>query len=111
MVRRDTDDVVGSCGFKGPPENGVVEIAYGVDLEQQGRGYATAAARALTAYAFATGRVRTVRAHTLPTVSASPRVLSQCGFLHVGEVMDPEDGRVWRWEIGMPGTNRRHPRS
>ena len=23
---------------------------------------------------------------------------AQCGFRYVGEVVDPEDGRVWRWE-------------
>ena len=106
MVHRDTGAAIGSCAYKGAPDAaGVVEIAYGVEPEQQGRGYATEAARALTAYAFATGRVRTVRAHTLPTASASTRVLTKCGFLRVGEVMDPEDGLVWRWEIGMPGAD------
>jgi hypothetical protein len=25
-------------------------------------------------------------------------VLDQCGFWHRGEVVDPEDGLVWRWE-------------
>ena len=30
--------------------------------------------------------------------NASTRVLTKCGFRHVGEVMDPEDGLVWRWE-------------
>jgi len=28
------------------------------------------------------------------------RVLECCGFECVGEVMDPEDGLVWRWERG-----------
>jgi hypothetical protein len=27
-------------------------------------------------------------------------VLTRCGFEHIDEVMDPEDGVVWRWEIG-----------
>lgn len=102
MVRRDTGREVGSCAYKGAPDpEGMVEIAYGVDPEHQGSGYATEAARALTAYAFATGRVRTVRAHTRPTPNASTRVLTKCGFQRLGEVMDPEDGLVWRWEIGM----------
>jgi RimJ/RimL family protein N-acetyltransferase len=26
------------------------------------------------------------------------RVLAKCGFQHIGEVIDPEDGLVWRWE-------------
>ncbi len=31
--------------------------------------------------------------------NASTRVLTKCKFKWVGEVMDPEDGLVWRWEL------------
>src|SRR6266702_2366495 len=44
--------------------------------------------------------VRLVRAHTLPEENASTRVLLKCGFRHLGTVVDPEDGPVWRWERG-----------
>jgi hypothetical protein len=37
-------------------------------------------------------------AHTLPEENASTRALRRNGFLFAGEVMDPEDGLVWRWE-------------
>jgi RimJ/RimL family protein N-acetyltransferase len=97
MVHERTGHSVGKCGFKGPPADGVVEIAYFVEPEQQGKGYATEAAEALTNFAFSHD-VRTVRAHTLPKRNASTRVLTKCGFLHVGNVIDPEDGPVWRWE-------------
>jgi RimJ/RimL family protein N-acetyltransferase len=97
MVHRNTGYTVGSCCFKGPPADGAVEIAYGIEPEQQGRGYATEAAEALTNFAFAQN-VRTVRAHTLPEANASTRVLTKCGFHHVGPVVDPDDGLVWRWE-------------
>jgi len=100
MVPRGTNAVIGTCGYKGPPgADEVVEIAYGVAPDHQGQGYATEAAEALTAYAFSDGHVRIVRAHTLPEANASTRVLTKCGFERVGEVMDPEDGLVWRWEI------------
>jgi RimJ/RimL family protein N-acetyltransferase len=99
LVHRDSDTVVGMCGFKGPPDaDRVVEIAYGVTPEYQGKGYATEAAQALTDYAFSSGKVRVVRAHTLPEPNASTRVLTKCGFRRIGEVIDPEDGLVWRWE-------------
>jgi len=94
----ETNAPVGQCGFKGPPENGAVEIAYGVDPERQGKGYATEAAAALTNFAFTDDRVSVVRAHTLPEQNASTRVLTKCGFRRIGEVIDPEDGPVWRWE-------------
>jgi len=99
LVHRDSDTVVGMCGFKGPPAaDGVVEIAYGVSPEYRGKGYATEAAQSLTEYAIESGKVRVVRAHTLPEPNASTRVLTKCGFRRIGEVIDPEDGLVWRWE-------------
>ena len=100
MVHRGTNAVIGSCGYKSPPgPDGVVEIAYGVDPGHQGLGYATEAARALTAYAFASGQVRVVIAHTMPEPNASTRVLTKCGFERIGEVVDPDDGLVWRWKM------------
>ena len=99
MVVRASGQVVGACGYKGPPSpDGIVEIAYGVTLEHQGRGYATEAARALVGFAFGTPAVERVRAHTRPENVASGRVLARSGFACVGEVVDPEDGLVWRWE-------------
>ena len=99
IVHIADDTVIGTCGYKGPPgEDGVAEIAYGIAPGYRGQGYATEAAQALVAYAFSSGRVRAVRAHTLPESNASTRVLGKCGFKKVGEVVDPEDGLVWRWE-------------
>ena len=99
LVHVASGTVIGAGGFKGPPgADGVVEIAYGVVPDYQGRGYATETAQALVAFAFGSGRVRVARAHTLPEPNASTQVLTKCGFRHLGEVMDPEDGLVWRWE-------------
>ena len=101
VVERASGSAVGTCAFKGPPDaDGVVEVAYGTDPAHRGRGFATEAAGALAGFAFASGRVRLVRAHTRPDNGASKRVLARCGFRRVGEVMDPEDGLVCRWERG-----------
>lgn len=98
-VERASGSDVGTCSFKGPPDaDGVVEVAYGMDPSYRGRGFATEAAGALAEFAFASGRVRLVRAHTKPDNGASARVLAKCGFRMVGEVIDPEDGLVCRWE-------------
>jgi [ribosomal protein S5]-alanine N-acetyltransferase len=100
LVSRATEVTVGSCAYKGPPDSdGIVEIAYGIHQPYQGQGFATEAARALSTFAFRSGQVRIVRAHTRPENDASTRVLVKCGFESVGEVMDPEDGLVWRWEL------------
>ncbi|HKW46109.1 MAG TPA: GNAT family N-acetyltransferase [Gemmatimonadaceae bacterium] len=102
IVERASGAIVGGCAYKGPPDaDGVVEIAYGVNQDYRGRGYAKEAAAALVKYATEEG-VRLVRAHTRPENDASARVLESCGFDCVGEVMDPEDGLVWRWERQSP---------
>jgi len=100
IVERQSGAIVGGCAYKGPPdENGVVEIAYGVEPAVRKRGYAREAAEALVMYAARAG-VRLVCAHTRPGNEASARVLESCGFERLGEVMDAEDGLVWRWERG-----------
>jgi RimJ/RimL family protein N-acetyltransferase len=99
IVDRASSRTIGSCGYKGPPDpNGTVEIAYGVDAEHRGRGHATEAAEALVQFAFGDERVRVVRAHTRGDNAASARVLAKCAFKRLREVVDPEDGLVWRWE-------------
>jgi [ribosomal protein S5]-alanine N-acetyltransferase len=98
VVHRQSGRSVGACMFKGPPRDGIVEIAYGIDEGDRGKGFATEAAAALVDFALASGKVNLVRAHTLPDSGASQRILEKCGFRNVGEVMDPDDGLVWRFE-------------
>ena len=99
VVHRDDDRVIGSAGFKGAPDDdGVVEIAYGITPSYEGRGSAPEAAKALVAFALERVDVTSIRAHTKPGNGPSGRVLGKCGFQQVGEVTDPEDGLVWRWE-------------
>jgi RimJ/RimL family protein N-acetyltransferase len=98
VIETESSSVIGSGGFKGPPDrNGAVEIAYGIVPSFEGRGYATEVASALTEYCFDNGANR-VCAHTLPVTNASNRILTKIGFHFAGEVNDPVDGRVWRWE-------------
>ena len=80
----------------------MVELAYAIEPDHQRRGYATEAAEALVQLAFADDRVRVVRAHTLADHAASKRVLEKCHFRCIGEVIDPEDGPVLRFERPKP---------
>ncbi len=95
----DTRDVVGSCAFKTEPtKEGIVEIAYFTYPGHEGHGYATAMAAKLIALASSCPEVSTIIAHTLPRRNASTRVLEKSGLQLVGEVSDPDDGTIWRWE-------------
>ncbi|MEO7165583.1 MAG: GNAT family N-acetyltransferase [Spartobacteria bacterium] len=101
IVHLAENRLIGLCSFNGPPEKeGAVEISYAIAPSYVGRGYATEAVRLLVARAFADPRVRTVQAHTLREQSASTRILQKCGFKDCGELDDPVDGPIWRWELG-----------
>lgn len=91
-------EFVGTCAFKGPPDLGEVEIAYFTFPGHERRGVATRMAQHLVELARANG-VTTIRAQTLPKVSASTRILEKLGFQCVGLISHPEDGEVWEWRI------------
>ena len=51
VIERESKASVGGCAFKGPPVDGMVEIAYGIDEPHRCKGYATEAANGLTEFA------------------------------------------------------------
>jgi RimJ/RimL family protein N-acetyltransferase len=71
--------LVGTCGFKGPPSEGTVEIGYSVVPSWRRRGIASEAVGALADAARARG-ADTVTAHTLPHLAPSIGVLRKLGF-------------------------------
>lgn len=100
VVHRDDQVIVGMGGFKGRAgDDGSVEIAYGIVPSYERRGLATEVARALVDFARGEPGVVVVRAHTVHTNPGSIRVLEKTGFRFVGDVIDPDDGPVMRWEI------------
>jgi ribosomal-protein-alanine N-acetyltransferase len=95
FVTDDPPELVGWGGFKGPPRDGVVELGYEIAETRRGRGFATAATRAMVAEAFADERV----------TNASNRVLAKEGFEFDGAAQ--EDGEtVWRYSLARPATRR-----
>ena len=98
-VLRSENMLVGNCGFKGAPNNGIVEIGYEVAEEYRGKGLATEIAVALIQYAFSYTEVTKIIAHTLPFENHSVSILRKCGFVFVGEIMDSQDGNIWKWEL------------
>lgn len=76
----DGSTLVGTCGFKGPPKEGRVELGYSVVASWQRRGIATAAVRGLIQQAARRG-VRRLVADTLPHLESSIGVLRKLGFV------------------------------
>lgn len=83
IARRADGRSVGGIGFKGQPDQGVVEVGYGLAPSGRGHGYAAEALTALTDLAARHG-VSRVRAETSPDNAASVRTLERAGFARVG---------------------------
>jgi [ribosomal protein S5]-alanine N-acetyltransferase len=80
VVERTSDLVVGGIGFFGPPDDGTVEIGYGIVPSRQGRGYATEAVTEMLSLAWSDPHVAAVSAETDADNVASQRVLEKAGF-------------------------------
>ena len=86
--------VVGGGGFKEPPQDGRVEIAYFTAPGFVGRGHATRTARALIAIAQQADPALFIAAQTLPEENASTTILRKLGFRMHGSVHHPDDVAV-----------------
>lgn len=84
IVRKD-GKCIGNLSFKGVPDNGVVELGYGIQEEYRGFGYATEAVETILAWAFDQPGVTSVAAETEADNAASRRVLEKCGFIPAGD--------------------------
>jgi GNAT superfamily N-acetyltransferase len=100
VIHRVERTLIGLCACQKRPDTaGAVEIAYGIAPDFRGKGLATETVRSLTQHVISRRDVKAVIAHTHPEFNASTRVLAKCGFTQVGEAMDSDEGRVWKWEF------------
>jgi len=95
----ENDTCVGTCGFKSPPQNNRVEIAYFTFPGHESQGVATRMAAELIRLALDKMPAVTVAAQTLPEENASTSVLKKLRFRLVGTIEHPEDGLVWEWQL------------
>jgi len=85
IARTGPRRVIGSVVFHGAPgEDGVVEVAYGVEEDSQQQGYATEGTLASVEWALGHPGVKVVRATTPSWHARSRRVLEKCGFRLAG---------------------------
>lgn len=91
--------VLGSCGFKREPDQGVVEIGYQVALEARGKGVASLAVTLLSDIAFQTDQAHTIQALILSQNEASLSVVQRNGFTYMGNVLDDENELLECWEL------------
>jgi [ribosomal protein S5]-alanine N-acetyltransferase len=88
------DILMAAGGFKGPPQDGTVEIGYSVLPRFQGQGYATEMVRALVDWAFRQPGVSQIAAETTEENAASMRLLCRLGFARAGTAVEPGHARL-----------------
>lgn len=96
-------NLVGNAGFKGPPINGTVEIAYGTFEGYRKQGIGTAICKKLVELSIETDSSIKITATTFQQENFSTRILEKNNFVCVGTWNDPEDGEVWQWEYNDGG--------
>ena len=80
----DGPDLLGSIGFVGLPEEGVVEIGYWISREARGRGIATAATRLICDWALDELEFNRIEWQAYVGNDGSRRVALRCGFTFEG---------------------------
>lgn len=84
IVDKAANITIGGIGFVGhADENGIVEMGYMIDQQQQRKGYATEAIRAMVNWAFQDEVVEAVIAKTAPGNFPSQKVLLKNGFVQI----------------------------
>jgi RimJ/RimL family protein N-acetyltransferase len=79
ITRLSDGRAIGGIGFKGQPDDGCVEIGYGLASSARGHGYAAEAVAALLTVAADHGLSRVIADTTLENI-ASQRTLIRAGF-------------------------------
>lgn len=93
LVRVEDEVAVGGMGFHGPPdEEGVAEVGYDLAVGARGRGYATEALRALSAWALDRPDVTSLLAVIEHENVASQAVVARAGYVRAS---DREDHRTY----------------
>ena len=111
MRRRADLAIVGSCGFKHPPQAGRVEIGYGVATACRNQGVARQAVAALLLRAFEDDEgdgadegpaAHEVLAQVNPDNGPSTRVVRSLGFQHEGLATDADGELLAQWVFRRP---------
>lgn len=99
LVRTADHVAIGGIGWHGPPDAGAAELGYDLSESARGRGYASEALRALSAWALEQPGVAVVVARTEEENVASQRVMVRAGFARVDSAEE-----LWRYELtGLEG--------
>lgn len=96
LALNDSGKIVGSLAFKGIDGSGMVEIGYGMNPGNEGKGLMTEAVSAVVRWASRQPEVRSIEAETAPDNIASQRVLEKAGFVPKGFIGSEGPRYIWK---------------
>lgn len=102
VIERPAGSVIGTIGFDGPPQGGVLQISYGIAPSRRGHGLALEALLRLTEYASDHPGVDFIEAYALSDASAA--VLRKAGYGGVSAAVDSADAPLFVWGLECHGT-------
>jgi RimJ/RimL family protein N-acetyltransferase len=91
--------IVGGCGFKGNPREGVVEIGYGIAPSHWRKGIGSSAVAFLVKIARLNPSVEEVTALISPANIASQKLVARLGFLAQGLLADSDGEVLVKWSL------------
>ena len=100
VVEGDSQQMAGTCSFKGPPIDHALEIAFFTFPGFEGRGIGTAMARFLLDRASHLPGVTGAIAHTAQEYNAATRILEKLGMKLAGSAQEEGD-LVWLWRVDL----------
>lgn len=80
IIHKEDNMIMGDMGFKGGPEEGIINIGYSIVPSYQGKGYATEMGKAMVGWGLSQPNVKTVIATCDTDNFASKKVLEKIGF-------------------------------
>ena len=101
VIDQQTSRIVACCNFKGDPQDGSVEIGYGVSPAHWGKGVGTTAASYLIGLAKKSSLVEVVVANISADNHASQRIAFKLGFTNTGKITDSGGEKLMEWALRL----------
>lgn len=102
VVLRATDEIIGSISFHGEPDqDGMIEIGLGIHPDFRNNGYGQEALLAMWTWVIDQPGVTVLRYTVAAQNAPSLAIISNFGFHHVGQQLDPDDGPEEIYEMSV----------